>query len=445
LSAPPGGEAAEVVEGAQTTEPAEGAPSPASPDRRYPEAPARRAGALSLDPDELRRYVRHLSIPDVGEEGQRRLKAARVLLVGAGGLGSPAALYLAAAGIGTLGLVDFDQVDVTNLHRQVLYGTAAVGRPKLDSARARLADLNPEVRVETFQTRLDSGNALELLEGWDVVVDGSDNFPTRYLVNDACVLLGIPDVWGAIFRFEGQASVFGVPGGPCYRCVFPEPPPPGSVPSCAEAGVLGVLPGIVGMIQATEAIKLVLGLGRTLAGRLLLIDALEMRFRDLSVPADPRCPVCGEHPTVTELIDYEAFCGGPEETGLAPAGGAEAAGAAGSGGSAGPGVPPVISVRELSARLEGPEPPALLDVREPFEWGICNLETRGARLLPLAELPGALDSLDPDRELVVYCHTGNRSGLAVRFLRQAGFERARNLAGGIRAWAEQIDPGMPTY
>jgi adenylyltransferase/sulfurtransferase len=415
-----------------------GAPAD-SPDRWHPGGPARRAGALSLDPDELRRYVRHLSIPDVGEEGQRRLKAARVLLVGAGGLGSPAALYLAAAGIGTLGLVDFDEVDLTNLHRQVLHGTAAVGRLKLDSARARLADLNPEVRVETFEARLDSGNALDLLEGWDVVVDGSDNFPTRYLVNDACVLLGIPDVWGAIFRFEGQASVFGVPGGPCYRCVFPEPPPPGSVPSCAEAGVLGVLPGIVGTIQATEAIKLVLGLGRTLAGRLLLVDALDMRFRELSVPADPRCPVCGEHPTVTELIDYEAFCGGP------PGAGDEGDEAAEAGEPTARQVAPVISVRELNERLAGPEPPALLDVREPFEWQICNLEDRGARLVPLARLPDSLDALDPERELVVYCHTGQRSGLAVRFLRQAGFERARNLTGGIQAWAEEIDPGMPTY
>jgi adenylyltransferase/sulfurtransferase len=408
---------------------------------------------VSLEPEELRRYLRHLTIPDVGEEGQRRLKAARVLLVGAGGLGSPAALYLAAAGIGTLGLVDFDAVDLTNLHRQVLHGTSAVGRPKLDSARDRLTDLNPDIQIETFETRLDSGNALDVLDGWDLVVDGSDNFPTRYLVNDACVLLGIPDVWGAIFRFEGQASVFGVPGGPCYRCVFPEPPPPGAVPSCAEAGVLGVLPGIVGTIQATEAIKLVLGRGRSLAGRLLLVDALDMRFRELSVPADPDCPVCGEHPTVTELIDYEAFCEGPGEPELEAAAAPDAGsptGVAGAGGSAGAGgdaaaVPPVISVGELSERLGGTHAPALLDVREPFEWEICNLGDQGARLIPLAKLPDALDELDPDRELVVYCHTGQRSGLAVRFLRQAGFERARNLAGGIQAWAGEIDPDMPTY
>jgi molybdopterin/thiamine biosynthesis adenylyltransferase/rhodanese-related sulfurtransferase len=429
------------------------------PDRWYAPGPAARVSSPGLEPGEIRRYVRHISIPEVGEEGQQRLKNARVLLVGAGGLGSPAALYLAAAGVGTLGLVDFDEVDLTNLHRQVLHGTSTLGRPKLASARERLADLNPEVRVETFETRLDRHDALQILEGWDVVVDGSDNFPTRYLVNDACVLLGIPDVWGAIYRFEGQASVFGVPGGPCYRCLFPEPPPPGAVPSCAEAGVLGVLPGIVGTIQATEAIKLLLGRGRTLAGRLLLVDALDMKFRELSVPADPACPVCGEHPTVTELVDYELFCGAepaadggrePDRVGTAAGAGAEdgagdAAAMGPSGEAATPGRAPIISVRELRDRLEGADPPALLDVREPYEWRVCNLERQGARLLPLAQLPTRLDELDPERELVVYCHTGNRSDAAVRFLRRVGFEKALNLAGGIQAWADEIDPEMPTY
>ncbi len=405
-----------------------------APDRWHLPGPARRSSSVALGPDEIRRYVRHISIPDLGEEGQRRLKSARVLLIGAGGLGSPAALYLAAAGVGRIGLVDFDDVDITNLHRQVLHGMAGLGRSKLASARERLEDLNPEIEIETFEARLDRENALDLLEGWDVVVDGSDNFPTRYLVSDACILLGIPDVWGAIFRFEGQASVFGVPGGPCYRCLFPEPPPPGSVPNCAEAGVLGVLPGILGTIQATEALKLILGRGRTLAGRLLLVDALEMRFRELSIPADPACPVCGEHRTQTELVDYEAFCeGAPAPDGVpAPVeDGAE--------------TPPVISVGELNERIEAGDVPALLDVREPFEWRICSLEEQGARLVPLARLPGSLEELDPERELVVYCHTGSRSGMAVRFLRQAGFPRARNLAGGIQAWAEEIDPAMPTY
>ncbi|HKK26671.1 MAG TPA: molybdopterin-synthase adenylyltransferase MoeB [Gemmatimonadota bacterium] len=416
-----------------------------------------RAAGLELGTDELRRYGRHLSMPEVGEEGQKRLKAARVLLVGAGGLGSPAAMYLGAAGVGTLGLVDFDEVDFSNLHRQLLHGTADVGRPKLDSARERLLDLNPEVSVETFETRLTSENALEVLDGWDVVVDGSDNFPTRYLVNDACVLLGIPNVWGAIFRFEGQASVFGVPGGPCYRCIFREPPPPGAVPSCAEAGVLGILPGLVGTIQAAEAVKLVLGLGRTLAGRLLLVDALEMDFREVEIARDPECPVCGDEPTVTELIDYEAFCGMPGEeaaagsagaVGADAASGAEAGAAIGGAGASGDGAGETsdrITVWQLREKLDDGEAPDLVDVREPFEWRICNLEEEGARLVPLSQLPGRLDELDEDREIVVYCHTGSRSALAVRYLRQEGFGRARNLMGGIAAWAEEIDPDMPTY
>ena len=402
----------------------------------------RRAEALELGTDELRRYGRHISMPEVGEEGQKRLKAARVLLVGAGGLGSPAAMYLAAAGVGTLGLVDFDEVDFSNLHRQLLHGTADVGRPKLDSARDRLLDLNPEVSIEAFGTRLTSQNALGVLGGWDVVVDGSDNFPTRYLVNDACVLLGIPNVWGAIFRFEGQASVFGVSDGPCYRCIFREPPPPGAVPSCAEAGVLGILPGLVGTIQAAEAVKLVLGLGRTLAGRLLLVDALGMDFREVEIARDPECPVCGNAPTVTGLIDYEAFCGMPGEQAAAGAdgGGSDGASADGAGDTS-----DRITVWQLRHKLDEGEAPVLVDVREPFEWRICNLEEEGARLVPLSELPGRLDELDEDREIVVYCHTGSRSALAVRYLRQEGFVRARNLMGGIAAWAEEIDPDMPTY
>ena len=379
-----------------------------------------------LSSAELRRYSRHLSIPEIGIEGQRRLKDASVLLIGVGGLGSPAALYLAAAGLGRLGLVDHDVVDLTNLHRQLLHDTPWVGHPKLASACARLAALNPEVEVVTHETRLDSSNALDVLRGWDLVVDGSDNFPTRYLVNDACVLSGVPLVYGAVLRFEGQASVFGERGGPCYRCLFPEPPPPGLVPNCADAGVLGVLPGIVGTIQATEAIKLILGAGDTLAGRLLLIDALRMEFRELSIRRDPSCPVCGDNPSVTELIDYEMFCG--EAAADDPAM-----------------LCPEIDVAELKRRFDAAEAYQLVDIREEYELEICNLESVGARHIKLAVLPDKLDELHDDAPLIVMCRSGIRSAQAVAYLQTVGFRNAVNLAGGIVAWAQRIDPGMSTY
>ena len=382
-----------------------------------------------LSRDELVRYGRHVSIPEVGLAGQRRLRASSVLIVGAGGLGSPAALYLAAAGVGRLGLVDHDHVELSNLQRQVLYDTNAVGTPKLASARARLTGLNPDVAVETFETRMDSGNALEILEGWDFVIDGSDNFPTRYLVNDACVMLGIPFAYGAILRFEGQASVFGTPDGPCYRCLFRDPPPPGLVPNCAEAGVLGVLPGIVGSIQANEAIKWLTGIGDTLAGRLLLIDALRMEFRSLDIRRDPDCVVCGSEPSVTELIDYELFCGAPPD-------GAETEGDMHD---------LDIDVHELKRRIDAGERFQLIDVREDYEWAICNLEEAGARLVPLATLPEAVESLDASEPLIIHCRSGPRGDQAVEYLRAVGFDTAVNLAGGILAWAEEIDPAMPQY
>jgi len=392
-----------------------------------------------LSRDELVRYGRHVSIPEVGVEGQRRLRASSVLIVGAGGLGSPAALYLAAAGVGRLGLVDHDRVELSNLQRQVLYDTDSVGTPKLASARARLAGLNPDVAVETFDARLESGNAFEILEGWDFVIDGSDNFPTRYLVNDACVMLGTPFAYGAILRFEGQASVFAAPDGPCYRCLFRDPPPPDLVPNCAEAGVLGVLPGIVGSIQANEAIKWLAGIGETLAGRLLLIDALRMEFRSLDIAPDPECVVCGPEPSVTELIDYERFCG---ETG---------GGASGDGGAddraetegAMQGLD--IDVHELKRRIDAGERFQLIDVREDYEWAICNLEEVGARLVPLATLPEAVESLDASEPLIIHCRSGPRGDRAVEYLRAVGFDNAVNLAGGILAWAEEIDPAMPQY
>ncbi len=380
----------------------------------------------SLDPRELQRYARHVVLPEVGLEGQLRLKSASVLLVGAGGLGSPLALYLAAAGVGRIGLVDFDVVDAANLQRQVLYGTGDLGRPKLEAARERIADLNPHVTLEPHGVRLTSSNALEILRPYDVVIDGTDNFPTRYLVNDASVMLGKPNVYGSIFRFEGQVSVFAPGRGPCYRCLYPEPPPPGLVPNCAEGGVLGVLPGVIGSLQATEAIKLLLGRGDALIGRLLLFDALEMRFRELTLRRDPDCPVCGEHPTVTELIDYEQFCGVP---------------APGS-----PAAPPgehEIDVRALKQRLDRGDELVLLDVREPVEWRICRLE--GARHVPMREVPTRLDELDRERETVVYCKVGARSARVAEFLRQSGFRRVWNLAGGIDAWSVEIDPGVPRY
>jgi adenylyltransferase/sulfurtransferase len=381
--------------------------------------PGREAGSLSHA--ELVRYARHLSLPEVGIEGQERLKAARVLLIGAGGLGSPAALYLAAAGVGTIGLVDFDAVDVTNLQRQIMHGTADVGRPKLDSARERLAGLNPHVAVEAHPVRLTSENARSLIAAYDVVVDGSDNFPTRYLVNDACVLEGKPLVYGSIFRFEGQASVFDAASGPCYRCLYPEPPPPGLVPSCAEGGVLGVLPGIIGSIQALEAIKLMLGAGESLRGRLLLVDAFRMRFRELTLRKDPECPVCGPRPSVRELIDYDAFCG------------------------IGAGPPPGATVEPaaLAAELRGPAAPLLLDVREPHEWEIARIE--GARLLPLGQLPARIGEIDPHAEVVTYCHHGLRSMRALEILRGAGFRNVRSLDGGIDSWARDVDREMDRY
>ena len=376
--------------------------------------------ATPFSPDELLRYSRHLILPEVGLEGQRRLKAGRVLLVGAGGLGSPAALYLAAAGVGTLGIVDFDTVDLTNLQRQVLHGTAAVGRPKLDSATARLHDLNPHVTVEPFPVRLTSANALDILRGFDVVVDGSDNFPTRYLVNDACVLLGKPLVYGSIFRFDGQVSVFDARQGPCYRCLYAEPPPPGLVPSCAEGGVLGVLPGIVGSLQALEALKLLTGAGQTLTGRLLLVDTLRMRFRELELRKDPGCAVCGPHATVRALIDYEAFCG---------------VGA--------PAVGPEITVQEYAALRATGAPHVLVDVREDYEWEVVSLP--GALHIPLRALPERVREVDPRAEVVVRCHHGARSLAAVEFLRGAGYHGARSLAGGIDAWAREVEPALPRY
>ena len=379
-----------------------------------------------LSPAETLRYSRHLILPDIGLPGQERLKAARVLLVGAGGLGSPAALYLAAAGVGTIGLVDWDVVDVTNLQRQILHGTAAIGTPKLESARARLHDLNPHVQVETFATRLTSDNALDIVRAFDVVVDGSDNFPTRYLVNDACVLLGKPNVYGSIFRFDGQASVFDARVGPCYRCLFADPPPPDLVPSCAEGGVLGVLPGIIGSIQALETIKLVVGVGETLVGRLLLCDARRMQFRELVLAKDPDCPVCGTHPTVTALIDYEAFCGVGEER---------------RGRGRGDGVQ--IGAADLKREWTAKPDLVVIDVREPHEYTIARID--GARLIPLSELPGRLAEIDARAEIVTHCHHGLRSLAALDLLRGAGFANVRSLQGGIDAWSVDVDPEVPRY
>ncbi len=375
-----------------------------------------------LSHEEILRYSRHLILPDVGVEGQRKLKAARVLLVGAGGLGSPAALYLAAAGVGTIGLVDFDVVDKTNLQRQILHGTSAVGTPKLDSARARIQDLNPNVQVETFETRLTSENALAIIREFDIVADGTDNFPTRYLVNDACVLLGKPNVYGSIFRFEGQASVFYAKAGPCYRCLYAEPPPPGLVPSCAEGGVLGVLPGIIGSIQAMETIKLIVGAGEPLIGRLLLFDALRLEFRELKLEKDPDCPVCGRHPTVTELIDYEAFCGIGAEP---PYDGVE------------------VTANDLKGELNAGKPIVIVDVREPHEYEIARID--GAVLIPLGELPARLHELDDHADIVTHCHHGARSLKALEILKAAGFAKVRSLRGGIDAWAVNVDAEMPRY
>ena len=383
-----------------------------------------------LDPLELSRYARHLALPEIGREGQLRLKSARVLVVGAGGLGSPLTLYLAAAGVGTLGLVDFDKVDATNLQRQILHGTKDIGRPKLDSARDRLADVNPHVTVVTYPVRLDSENALKILSGYDIVVDGTDNFPTRYLVNDACILSGKPNVYGSIFRWEGQVSVFGETGGPCYRCLFREPPPPGLVPNCAEAGVLGALPGVVGSLQALEVIKLILGTGKTLSGRLLIFDALKLSWREVELKRNPNCPVCGDEPTQTVLIDYEDFCGlrgGATRTERGSKGFDE------------------VGAWDLKERLSGPEPPFLLDVREPYEWDLVSLEGDGAVLVPLGELADRLGEFPEDRDIVVYCRSGIRSARAADILVDAGFRRVSNLVGGVLTWVDEVDPSLPKY
>jgi len=381
------------------------------------------AQAATLNNDEILRYSRHLIMPEVGMEGQLKLKQAKVLCVGAGGLGSPLALYLAAAGVGTLGIVDFDVVDFTNLQRQIIHTTENVGRKKLDSAAETLHAINNNVEIRKFETRLTSANAMELFRDFDVIVDGTDNFPTRYLVNDACVLSGKPNVYGSIFRFEGQASVFATERGPCYRCLYPEPPPPGLVPSCAEGGVLGILPGLVGVIQATETIKLILGSGEPLVGRLLLIDALAMRFRELKLRKNPDCPVCGQHPTVKELIDYNQFCGirGEESAAATMAD---------------------MTPEELKRRLDAGEDLFVLDVREPHEYQICNL---GGYLIPLNDLPKRISELDSSREIVVHCKMGGRSAKAVEFLNKSGFHKVHNLAGGINAWAERVDPKLPKY
>jgi molybdopterin/thiamine biosynthesis adenylyltransferase/rhodanese-related sulfurtransferase/molybdopterin converting factor small subunit len=381
----------------------------------------------ALSADEIKRYSRHLILPEVGMEGQRKLKAAKVLCVGAGGLGSPVAMYLAAAGVGTIGIVDFDVVDMSNLQRQLLHGTPDVGRSKLASAKDRLNGLNPNVQVETYETGLTSENALTLLEPYDVVVDGTDNFPTRYLVNDACVLLGKPNAYGSIFRFEGQASVFGAKDGPCYRCLYPEPPPPGLVPSCAEGGVLGVLPGIIGTIQANETIKLILGIGEPLIGRFLIFDALRMRFRELKLRKDADCPVCGTHPTLKELIDYEQFCGVRPHAGDQPV----------------EQTLDEMTARELKERLDRGEPLVVVDVREPQEYQINRIP--GSVLIPLGELPQRYGELDEQAAIVCQCKSGMRSAKATAFLRSIGFKNVRNLAGGILGWIDQVDPTQPKY
>lgn len=396
--------------------------SPTKPAKQ--EAAARADELPELTSDELRRYGRHLVLPQVGAEGQRRLKNARVLLVGAGGLGSPAALYLSAAGVGTLGLVDFDVVDITNLQRQVIHGTSDLGRPKLDSASDRIRDINPHVHVEQFDTALTSKNALGIAKDFDVIVDGTDNFPTRYLVNDTCVILGKPNAFGSVLRFEGQASVFATEDGPCYRCLFREPPPPGLVPTCAEGGVLGVLPGLIGTIQATETIKLILGVGDSLAGRLLLIDALTMEFRSMKLRRDPECPACGTH-EITELIDYEAFCG---------------IGANGAGSSA---EVADITPRELAKRIERGDDLQLVDVREEWEWQIARIP--GAKLIPLGSLDEKLSEIDPAREVVLYCKSGVRSLHAAEELIEAGYPRVANLSGGILRWSQDVDPTVVRY
>jgi adenylyltransferase/sulfurtransferase len=380
-----------------------------------------RSGAMRLNVDELQRYSRHLIMPEVTSEGQSRLKAARVLCIGAGGLGSPAALYLAAAGVGTIGIVDFDDVDLSNLQRQILHGTKDIGRGKLESARDRLRDINPQIEIELHKCRFSSENAPQLVSRYDVIVDGSDNFPTRYLSNDVCVFARKPNVYGSVFRFEGQTTVFAPHlGGPCYRCLFPEPPPPESVPNCAQAGVLGVLPGIIGMLQAIETLKLILGIGEVLVGRLLHFDALKVKFRELNLRRDPQCPVCGENPTIFAPIDYERFCGVGDEAAI-----------------------PGMSPHELKRRMDAGDPFELIDVREPFEYEIARID--GAKLIPLGEIAERLDELEREQPIIVHCHSGKRSAQAVQLLQQRGFAKVYNLEGGIDAWSEQIDPNVPQY
>ena len=382
---------------------------------------------LSLSKDEILRYSRHLIVPEVGMEGQLKLKAAKVLLVGTGGLGAPLGLYLAATGIGRIGLVDFDVVDFTNLQRQVIHFTKDVGRPKIESAAEKMQAINPNVEIVKHEVALSSENAMEILKDYDLVVDGTDNFPTRYLVNDACVLLGKPNVYGSIFRFEGQATVFAYQGGPCYRCLYPEPPPPGLVPSCAEGGVLGILPGTIGLIQATEAVKLILGIGEPLVGRLLLYDALGMHFRELKLRKNPECPICGDHPTITGLIDYHQFCGVPQQ--------------------------PVkqeskltddeIEVTEVKEKLDRGDKFVLIDVREPHEYQICNIPA--AKLIPLGEVGKRLGELDPEADIVIHCKSGMRSARACGILKAAGFKHVRNMKGGILAWSDRVDRSVPKY
>jgi sulfur-carrier protein adenylyltransferase/sulfurtransferase len=387
--------------------------------------PAADKPAATLSKEEVLRYSRHLIMPEVGMEGQLKLKQAKVLLIGTGGLGAPLGLYLAAAGVGRIGLVDFDVVDFTNLQRQILFGTTDVGRPKIEAATDRLQNLNPEIQIDRFETRLTSENALDILKDYDIVVDGTDNFATRYLVNDASVLLGKPNVYGSIFRFEGQVTVFGMSGGPCYRCLYPEPPPPGLVPSCAEGGVLGVLPGIVGSIQAAETLKLIIGKGDPLVGRLLLFDALAMRFRELKLRRNPECPVCGDHRTITKLIDYAEFCGIRGEEAPVPET-----------------TVPEITPRELKSRLDRGDDIFVLDVREPHEFQICNL---GGHLIPLGDLSRRVNELDSSREIVAHCRSGKRSADAAEFLQRAGFRKVLNLKGGILAWSDEVDPSVPKY
>jgi len=380
-----------------------------------------RSHAMHLDVEELQRYSRHLIMPEVTSDGQSRLKAARVLCIGAGGLGSPTALYLAAAGVGTIGIVDFDDVDLSNLQRQILHGTKDIGRGKLESARDRLHDINPQIEIELHKCRFSSENAPHLVSRYDVIVDGSDNFPTRYLSNDVSVFAHKPNVYGSVFRFEGQTTVFAPHlGGPCYRCLFPEPPPPESVPNCAQAGVLGVLPGIIGMLQAIETLKLILGIGEPLIGRLLHFDALKVKFRELNLRRDPQCPVCGENPTIFSPIDYEQFCGVRDDEAI-----------------------PGISPHELKRRMDAGERFELIDVREPFEYEIARIDS--AKLIPLGEIAERLDELEREQPIIIHCHSGMRSAQAVRLLQQRGFAKVYNLEGGIDAWSDQVDPNVPKY